>query len=88
MSVLVGLHLGQAEDSVLTLPAVVVGLLAGVTAPVYATVLGWGELLEASSQDTVQLLVLPPVGNHLVGVGAVVVALQAVEVAGALLVGT
>ena len=88
MPVLVGLHLGQAQHCVLTLPAVVVGLLAGVAAAVYGTVLGGGELLEACSQDTVELLVLPPVSHHLVGVRAVVVTLQAVEVTGTLLIRT
>ena len=88
MSVLVGLHLGEAEHRVLTLPAVVVSLLAGVAAPVYSAVLGRGELLKASSQDAVQLLVLSAVGHHLVGVGAVVVALQAVEMTRALLICT
>ena len=44
--------------------------------------------LEARGQDGVQLLVLPPVRHHLVGVRAVVVALQAVEVARALLICT
>ncbi len=48
--------------------------------------LGGGILLESSSHDAVELLVLAPVCHHLVGVRAVVVALQAVEVARALLV--
>ena len=69
-------------------PAVVVGLLAVVAAARGGAVLGGGELLEARGQDGVQLLVLPPVRHHLVGVGAVVVALQAVEVARALLICT
>ena len=88
MSVLVGLHLGQAQHSVLALPAVVVGLLPGVTAAVDGAVLGRGELLEACSQDAVQLLMLSTVGDHFVGVGAVIVALQTVEMTGTLLIGT
>ncbi len=48
--------------------------------------LGGGVLLEAGGHDAVELLVLAPVCHHLVGVRAVVVALQAVEVARALLV--
>ena len=88
VSVLVGLHLGEAEDCVLTLSAVVMGLLPIVTAAGRGTILGGSELLEARGQDGVQLLVLPPVRYHLVGIGAVVVALQAVEVARALLICT
>ena len=66
----------------------VVGLLAVVAAARGGAVLRGGELLEARGQDGVQLLVLPPVRHHLVGVRAVVVALQAVEVARALLICT
>ena len=66
----------------------VVGLLAVVAAARGGAVLGGGELLEARGQDGVQLLVLPSVRHHLVGVRAVVVALQAVEVARALLICT
>ena len=88
MPVFVSLHLGQAQHGVLTLSAVVMGLFPVVNAGGHAAVLGRRVLLEPSSHDRVHLLVLLPVGHHLVGVGAVVVALQAVEVAGALLVGT
>ena len=66
----------------------VVGLLAVVAAARGGAVLRGGELLESRGQDGVQLLVLPPVRHHLVGVSAVVVALQAVEVARALLICT
>ena len=66
----------------------VVGLLAVVAAARGGAVLRGGELLKARGQDGVQLLVLPPVRHHLVGVRAVVVALQAVEVARALLICT
>ena len=88
VSVLVGLHLGQAQHGVLAFPAVVVGLLPGVTAPVDGAVLGGGELLEACSQDAVQLLMLSTVSHHFVGVGAVIVALETVEMTGTLLIGT
>ena len=88
VSVLVGLHLRQAQHSVLTFPAVVMGLLPGVTAAVDGAVLGRGELLEASSQDAVQLLMLPAVSHNFVGVSAVIVALQTVEMTGTFLIGT
>ncbi len=42
--------------------------------------LSGGVLLEAGGRDGVHLLVLPAVRHHLVGVGAVVLAFQAVEV--------
>ena len=84
MSVLVGFHLGQAEHCVLALPAVVVRLLAVVGAVGDVAHLGGGVLLEARRDDRVQLLVLPAVGHHLVGVGAVVIALEAVEMTRAL----
>ena len=85
---LVGLHLAEAEDGVLALAAVVVRLLAVVRAPRHRAELRRRELLEAGGHDGVELLVLAPVRNHLVGVRAVVVALQAVEVARALLICT
>lgn len=80
MPVLVRLHLGQAQNSVLALTAVVVGLLGVVDAGAVPAVLGGRVLLEASCNYGVHLLVLFPVGHHLVCVSAVVVALQAVEV--------
>ena len=88
VSVLVGLHLGEPQHGVLAFPAVVMGLLPRVTAAVDGAVLGRGELLEACSQDAVQLLMLPSVGHHFVGVSAVIVALQTVEMTGTLLIGT
>jgi hypothetical protein len=81
VTVLVSFHLGQAENGVLALGAVVVGLLAVVAATVDEAELGRGELLESGGVDGVHLLVLPSMGHDLVGVGAVVVALEAVEVA-------
>ena len=75
VSVLVGLHLRQAQHCVLTFPAVVMRLLPGMAAAVDGTVLGGGELLKPSSQDAVQLLMLSAVSDNFVGVGAVIVAL-------------
>ena len=86
MPVFVSLHLAEAEDGVLALPAVVVGLLAVVRAARRGAELGRGELLKAGRHDTVELLVLPPVRHHLVRVRAVVVALQTVEMARTLLI--
>ena len=54
---------GEVEGSLL--PAVVVCLLAIMTAPWCGAVLGGGELLEAGGHDAVQLLVLPSVSHHL-----------------------
>lgn len=88
MPVLVRLHLRQAQDGVLTLPAVVVRLLAVVAAPRGGAELGGGELLEAGGHDGVQLLVLASMSHHLVGVRAEVVALEAVEMTRTLLVCT
>ena len=63
----------------------IVRLLAVVPAPVDEAELGRGELFEAGGVDGVHLLMLPPVGHDLVGVGAVVLALEAVEMAAGLL---
>ena len=63
----------------------VVSLLAVVPAPVDEAELGRRELLEAGRVDGVHLLMLASVCHDLVGVRAVVVALQAVEVAARLL---
>jgi len=82
------LHLRQTENSILTLSAVVMSLLPVVTAAGGGAVLGGGELLEARSQDAVQLLMLPSVRHHLVGVGAVIVTFQTVEMARTFLIGT
>ena len=79
MPELVGLHLGQAQHSVLTLAAVVVSLLPAVGTVVNRTLLNGRVLVKARVADGVHLLVLAPVGDHLVGVRAVLVALQAVE---------
>jgi hypothetical protein len=81
MSILVSLHLGEAEDGVLTLCAMVVGLLAVVAAAVDEADLRGRVLLESGRVDRVKLLVLPTMGDHLVGVGAIVVAFQTVKVA-------
>ena len=88
VSVLVSLHLGEAEDCVLTLSAVVMGLLPVVAAAGSRTILGGSEFLKARGQDAVQLLMLPPVGNNFVGIGAVIVTFQTVEMARTFLIGT
>ena len=88
MSVFVSLHLGEAEDSVMTLSAVVVGLLSVVTAAGCCTKLGGSELLKARGQDAVQLLMLSPVGHNFVGISAVIVTFQTVEMARTFLIGT
>lgn len=58
----------------------IVGLLAVVAAVGHGADLGGSVFLEASGNDGVQLLVLPPVSHHLVGVGAIIVTLEAMEV--------
>ena len=63
-------------------------LLPGMAAAVDGTVLGGGEFLKPSSQDAVQLLMLSAVSDNFVGVGAVIVALETVEMTGTLLIGT
>jgi hypothetical protein len=80
MSILVSFHLRQTENGILALAAVVMGLLAIVTAAVDLTKLRRRVLLKAGRVDGVQLLVLPAVGHDLVGVGAIVVTLETVEV--------
>lgn len=72
---LVRLHLAESEHRVLALSAVVVRLLPVVRAPAGGAELCGRVLVEAGCHDRVELLVLAPVGHHLVGVGAVVVAL-------------
>ena len=51
MPILVGLHLREAEDGVLALAAVVVGLLAVVGAPGDGAVLGGRVLFKAGGHD-------------------------------------
>ena len=88
MPVLVSLHLGQAQDSVLTFAAVIVGLLGIVDAACVAAILSRRVFLEPSCYYRVHLLVHLPVGHYFVGVSTVVVTLQAVEVTGTLLIRT
>lgn len=78
--VLVGAHLRKPQHRVLALQTVVVRLLAAVLAVLHPAVLAGRELLEPGRLDRVELLVLPPVRHHLVGVGAHEVALETVEV--------
>jgi len=80
MAVFVSGHLGQSEDGVGALEAVVVGLFVRVGAVVDTAGLRRREFLESRRQDRIRLLVLPPVGHHLVGVGAHELAFEAVEV--------
>ena len=85
MPVLVSLHLGQAQDSVLTFAAVIVGLFGVVDAACVAAKLSRRVFLEPSCYYRVHLLVHLPVGHYFVGVSTVVVTLQAVEVGARLL---
>lgn len=79
MSVLVRRHLGESEDGVAALEAVIVRLLAGLLARLDATALRRRELLEAGRQDRVRLGMLAPVRHHFVRVRAHKVALETVE---------
>ena len=65
MSVLVGLHLRQPKDGILTLATMVVGLLAVMATAGYGAVLGGRVLLEARRHDAVKLLVLSTMCNNL-----------------------
>lgn len=80
MSVLVSGHLRQTKHRVLALQAMVVGLFTGVLALYTAARLARGELLEACRRYAVQLRVLAPVSDYLVGVRAHEVAFQTMEV--------
>lgn len=55
MFVFVGSHLRKAEDCIVTLEAVIVGLFAIVVARIYATVLRRRVLLEAGGVNAVHL---------------------------------
>ena len=85
MAIFVALHLGEPQDGVLTLGAVVVGLLPIVGASPYRTKLRGRVFFKARGHDGVQLLVLASVGHHFVGIRAIVVAFQTMEVAAWLL---
>lgn len=80
MFILVGVHLRKAQNGKRALKTVVMGLLAVVIAVLDATVLGGRVFLEARRVDAVHLLVLPSVGDHLVGVRANEGALEAMKV--------
>ena len=80
MAIFVAFHLGEPQDGVLTLGAVVVGLLPIVGASPYRTKLRGSVFFEAGGHDGVQLLVLASVGHHFVGIRAIVVAFQTMEV--------
>ena len=81
MAIFVAFHLGEPQDGVLTLCAVVVGLLPIVGASPYRTKLRGRVFFKARGHDGVQLLVLASVGHHFVGIRAIVVAFQTMEVA-------
>lgn len=80
VAILVSGHLGQAEDGVLALQAMIVSLFAGMLALYTTARLARRELLKARRRDTVQFRVLPPVGDHLVRVCANEIALETMEV--------
>jgi len=80
MAIFVAFHLGEPQDGVLTLGAVVVGLLPIVGASPYRTKLRGSVFFKAGGHDGVQLLVLASVGHHFVGIRAIVVAFQTMEV--------
>ena len=88
MSVFVRFHLWEPKNSILTFAAMVMGLFTIMTASRYCTVLRGSVLFEPCCHDTVEFLMLSPMCDHLVGVGAVIVALEAVEVTATLLVCT
>ena len=81
MAIFVAFHLGEPQDGVLTLGAVVVGLLPIVGASPYRTKLRGRVFFKAGGHDGVQLLVLASVGHYFVGIRAIVVAFQTMEVA-------
>lgn len=81
MAIFVAFHLGEPQDGVLTLGAVVVGLLPIVGASPYRTKLRGSVFFEAGGHNGVQLLVLASVGHYFVGIRAIVVAFQTMEVA-------
>lgn len=67
----------------------VVRLFSGVHATARLPArLGWREFLESRGHDRIQLLVLAPVGHHLVSVRAHKFALQTMEVRRLVLTGT
>ena len=81
VAIFVAFHLGEPQDGVLTLSAVVVCLLPIVGASPYRTKLRGRVFFKAGGHDGVQLLVLASVGHYFVGIRAIVVAFQTMEVA-------
>lgn len=77
---LVGCQLGPGEDAAIAGDAVVVRVPQGVGAGRRVASLVAGHLAEAGGAHVVLAKVQPPVGNHLVGIGAHIVALATVEV--------
>lgn len=80
MAVLVRRHLGQTENSIAALEAVVVCLLVGVRAGINAAVLRWREFLKSGRKDRVGFLVLAAMGYHFIGIRAHEIAFKAMEV--------
>lgn len=80
MAILVGRHLTKSQHGVLTAQTVVVGLLARVGASLGGARLAGGVFFKARSIDRVELLVLPPMSHHFVGIRADKVTFDAVEV--------
>ena len=81
MAIFVAFHLRESQDGILTLGAVVVGLLPVVGTSSYRTKLRGSVFLETRCHDGVELLVLATMSHHFVGVRAVVVTFQTMKVA-------
>lgn len=81
MAIFVAFHLRESQDGILTLGAMVMGLLPVVGTSPYRTELRGRVFFEARRHDGVQLLVLATVGHHFVGVRAIVFTFQTMKVA-------
>merc|ERR1719361_2532006 len=81
MAIFVAFHLRESQDGILTLGAVVVGLLPVVGTSPYRTKLRGSVFLKTRCHDGVELLVLATMSHHFVGVCAVVVTFQTMKVA-------
>jgi hypothetical protein len=85
MSVFVTFHLRQDQDGILTLGAMIMSLLAIMRTTSHRTKLGRSVLFKAGCHDGVKLLMLPPMSHNFVGVCAIIVTLQTMEMAAGLL---
>ena len=81
MAIFVAFHLRESQDGILTLGAVVVGLLPVVGTSPYRTKLCGSVFFETRCHDGIELLVLPTMSHYFVGVCAVVVTFQTMKVA-------